>query len=172
MHRCLAIVLAGAMVALAMGQAQTQVELKIVKYDELCTAIKGLKGQVVVVDVWANWCHPCKAAFPHLVDLHEKYAKKGLIAVSVSLDFPPDKTEVVKFLQNHRARFANFLLDVDQETWQQKFHAYGPPLVFVFNRDGKWTQFKDEKAYPEVEKLIRELLRVEMKTNEQISTSK
>src|SRR5581483_8496522 len=106
MRRCMALLLAMAMVGLAMGQSEEKVQLHIVTYDELCTAIDRLKGQVVVVDVWANWCHPCKAAFPHLVDLHEKYAKKGLIAVSISLDFPSDKAEVVKFLQNHRAHFA------------------------------------------------------------------
>src|SRR5579863_6480737 len=155
MRPCLAVVLVGAMTALALAQPEEKVQLRVVKYDGLCDAINGLKGQVVVVDIWANWCHPCKAVFPHLVELHEKYAKDGLKAVSVSLDFPPDTAEVVKFLQSHRAHFANYLLDVDQETWQQKFHTYGPPLVFVFGRDGKWTQFKGEKAYPEVDKFVR-----------------
>jgi thiol-disulfide isomerase/thioredoxin len=166
MHKCLALVLAGGMAALALAQPQDKIELRAVKYDALCDAINGLKGKVVVVDVWASWCHPCKAAFPHLVELHEKYAKDGLMAVSISLDASADKEEArkwkddaLKFLQSHRARFDNFLLDEDQELWQKKFHVPGPPVVFVFNRAGKWTQFRDEKAYPEIEKLVAELLR-------------
>jgi thiol-disulfide isomerase/thioredoxin len=164
MHRCLAVLLAGAMAALSLGQPQDKIELKVVKYDELGDAINHLKGKVVVVDIWAYWCHPCKAEFPHLVELHEKYAKDGLIAVSISLDFPPDKTEVkaevVKFLESKGAKFTNFLLAEaeDQEFWQKKFHTVGPPLVFVFNREGKWTQFKGEKAYGDVENLVRDLL--------------
>jgi thiol-disulfide isomerase/thioredoxin len=158
MQRCLAVLLVAGMTALALAGPEEKIQLKIVKYDGLCDAINNLKGQVVVVDVWANWCHPCKAAFPHLVELHEKYAKQGLVAVSVSLDEPPDQPKALKFLESHGAHFTNLLLDVDQETWQKKFHVFGPPVMFVFNRDGKWTQFKDEKAYPQVEKLVRDLL--------------
>jgi thiol-disulfide isomerase/thioredoxin len=146
------------MAALAIAQPAEKIQLKIVKPDGLSSAINGFKGQVVVVDIWAYWCHPCKAAFPHLVDLHEKYAKDGLVAVSVSLDEPPDLGKALKFLEEHRANFTNLLLDVDQDAWQEKFHIKGPPTVFVFNREGKWTQFKGEKAHPEVEKLVRELL--------------
>jgi thiol-disulfide isomerase/thioredoxin len=170
MHKCLAVVLASGMAALALGQPQEKIELRTVKYDALCDAINGLKGKVVVVDVWASWCHPCKAAFPNLVKLHEKYAKEGLIAVSISLDSSSDKEEdrrwkqdAMKFLQDKGARFTNFLLDEEQEVWQKKFHVNGPPVVFVFNREGKWTQFREDKAnpeiYPEVEKLVIELLR-------------
>jgi thiol-disulfide isomerase/thioredoxin len=157
-HGLSAACLVVAMAALALAEPEEKIQLKIVKYDGLCNAIQNLKGQIVVVDVWANWCHPCKAAFPHLVEMHEKYARDGLIAVSVSLDEPPDKEKALQFLRSHGAHFANFLLDVDQDTWQQKFHIHGPPTVFVFDRDGKWTQFKDEKAYPDVEKLVRDLL--------------
>jgi thiol-disulfide isomerase/thioredoxin len=134
MHRCLAVVLAAAMAAVSLGQSQDKIELKVLKYDGLSDAIHNLKGKVVVADVWANWCHPCKAAFPHLVELHEKHAKDGLIAVSISLDSPPEKAEVVKFLQSRGAKFTNLLLDEDQEFWQKKFHIPGPPVVFVFNR--------------------------------------
>ena len=166
MHKCLALVLAGAMTALALSGPEEKIELKAVKYDALCDAINGLKGKVVVVDVWANWCHPCKAAFPHLVELHEKHAKDGLIAVSISLDASAEKEEglrwkadALKFLQTHRATFTNLLLDEDQEFWQKKFHVFGPPVVFVFDREGKWTQFKGENVHADVEKLVTELLR-------------
>lgn len=154
----LAVVLAGAMAALALGQPQEKIELTVVKYDALSDAINNLKGKVVVVDVWANWCHPCKAAFPHLVELHEKHAKDGLIAVSISLDEPPDKAGAIKFLQSRGAKFSNYLLDEEQEFWQKKFHVPGPPVVFVFNREGKWTQFRGENVHADVEKLVTELL--------------
>jgi thiol-disulfide isomerase/thioredoxin len=161
---CLAVLLAVAMTAIALGQPEDKIELRVVKYETLSDAINNLKGEVVVVDVWAYWCHPCKAEFPNLVRLHEKYAKDGMHAVSISLDFPADdakvNAEVIKFLQSRGAKFTNFLLvgAEDNEFWQKKFHAYGPPLVFVFDREGHWTQFKGEKAYGDVEKLVRELL--------------
>jgi len=98
---------------------------------------------------------PCKKEFPQLVELHSKYAMEGLTAISVSLDEPEEKGKkerVVSFLTNTKATFTNFILDESQEFWQKKFDFMGPPCVFVFNRQGKWKQFKDIENYQEVEK--------------------
>src|SRR5260370_16426178 len=67
------------------------IDVKIVNYPQLAQAIRENKGKVIVVDFWANWCVPCKREFPTLVKLHEKYAKYGLVAVSVNLNDPPLK---------------------------------------------------------------------------------
>jgi thiol-disulfide isomerase/thioredoxin len=55
-----------------------EVQLQIVKRKGLDEELKKLRGQVVVLDVWADFCRPCKQEFPHLVALHKKYAGKGL----------------------------------------------------------------------------------------------
>src|SRR3954466_14751176 len=66
--------------------APPPVAVKVVRYDGLTDLVKQNKGKVVVVDFWADYCVPCKREFPKLVALHEKHAKAGLVAVSVSLD--------------------------------------------------------------------------------------
>ena len=41
-------------------------------------------GKVYVVEFWATWCGPCVASMPHLVELQNKYADKGVQVISIS----------------------------------------------------------------------------------------
>jgi len=48
--------------------------------------LSSLKGKYVVVDFWASWCAPCRAAVPELLELYAKYKEKGLEIVGVTND--------------------------------------------------------------------------------------
>lgn len=94
--------------------------------------------------------------FPHLVEMHKKYAKDGFAAVSVSLDPPADTGKVTAFLEKREAKFTNLLLDESDTDWQAKLKIDGPPLIAVYDRDGKEVMRAQE--YEGVEKLVVELL--------------
>lgn len=108
----------------------------------------------------------CKREFPHLVEMHKKYADQGLAAVSVALDDPADtdaRDSALKFLKARKATFTNLLLDEKAEVWQEKLGLAGPPRIYVFNRDGKYKKFEandiDEGGYPAIERLVVEWLK-------------
>ena len=96
--------------------------------------------------------------------MHNKLAKDGLVAISVTLDDPDDKEakgRALKFLQKQKATFKNFQLLDDSSVWQEKLKISGPPCVYVFNRENQWAaKLEGEKVdYAEIEKLVRELLK-------------
>jgi thiol-disulfide isomerase/thioredoxin len=143
--------------------APPSIPLDTVRYDDLADRIVALQGRVVVVDFWADYCKPCKDAFPHLVELHEKYGSRGLAAVSVSLDDAHDdaaRERVRKFLAAKGASFANYVLDEKYELWQAKLKIDGPPCVFVFDRRGRLVKrYHDRVDYAEIDRLVVDLLK-------------
>jgi thiol-disulfide isomerase/thioredoxin len=103
------------------------------------------RGKVILVDFWAYFCVPCKKGFPHVVAMHKKHAKEGLVVVSVSLDpidDPASRNDALAFLKKAGAEFTNLYLEEPADFWQKKLGFPGPPCYFVFNRQGQWTKFE------------------------------
>ena len=121
--------------------AEPEVKLVPIKYDDLVKSIaKAKKAKLTVVDAWATWCGPCKENFPHLVDMHRKYADKGLVAVSVSLDEndkPKKVSEAQAFLVEKKATFRNYILTDPMDVAFEKLDITAIPAVFLFGPDGK-----------------------------------
>lgn len=53
--------------------------------------LEGMKGKVVLIDVWATWCGPCKAEIPHLKKLEAEMKNSQVEFVSISVDEEKDK---------------------------------------------------------------------------------
>jgi hypothetical protein len=104
---------------------------------------------------------------PHLVQMRDKYARDGLVVITVNLDDPADqglKTKVTGFLERVKITLTNVMLDEKQEVWEKKFHFSGElPTTFIFNRAGKYVRFptEDKPAFDhtDVEKVVVEFLK-------------
>jgi len=91
--------------------------------------------------------------------MHEKYAKDGLVCMSVSMDEKDQRATALKFLEQKKATFSNYLLDEPGEVWEAKLGATAPPTVLIFDRDGKRVKkFTAPVSYAEVEKAVIEVL--------------
>jgi thiol-disulfide isomerase/thioredoxin len=148
----------------AAQSSENGVELKAVKYADLVKAVRAQRGKVIVIDVWADFCIPCKREFHNLVELNRQYGDKGLVCMSVTVDPPEGKEGALRFLKKSKATFANYFLDEKAALWQDRWGIKGPPAVFVFDRQGrraaKFDSEDPEKplSYEDVKKLVPKLL--------------
>lgn len=52
--------------------------------------LKSKKGTVLLVNLWATWCGPCRHEIPELEKIHAKYASQGFAVVGISVDDPAE----------------------------------------------------------------------------------
>jgi thiol-disulfide isomerase/thioredoxin len=95
-------------------------------------SLNQLKGSVVVMDFWATWCGPCKAAMPHVQKLHEEFKGKGVKIFGVNTwerDGDP-----VKYMKDNNYTYGLLLEGDDVAT---AYKVSGIPTFYVIDRDGK-----------------------------------
>jgi len=94
--------------------------------------LDALRGQPLLVDFWASWCTPCRASFPWLARMQQRYAAHGLRVVAINLD--KDRADAAAFL----ARIpAPFTVAFDPAgTTAEAFHVKAMPSTFLVSREG------------------------------------
>lgn len=61
------------------------------------------------INIWATWCGPCVAEFPELVTIYRMYRRRPFEFISISADFPKNRTDVQAFLKKQQASNRNYL---------------------------------------------------------------
>ncbi len=108
-------------------------DLTLEDLDGNAVSLKDHLGSVVLVNLWATWCPPCKEEMPTLQAFYEKYKKDGFVLIAIDQE---ETLEVVKpFVEEFGMTFPIWL-DID---WlaQREFNTSSLPSSYVIDRNGR-----------------------------------
>lgn len=93
-----------------------------------------LRGRVVLLNVWATWCYPCRAEMPAMAALYRLYGAKEFTIVAVASD-PQGREVVGPFAEAHDLPFP-ILLD-PQNTLVEHLNLPGIPTSYLLDPQGR-----------------------------------
>jgi peroxiredoxin len=103
-------------------------------------ALTDHRGDVVLLNVWATWCKPCREEIPALDSLYREFGPRGLVVVGVSIDVLTDTIRIAGFARDLGATYHLWLDPEDRVS--TTFRAIGVPASYLVDRDGvlRWKQ--------------------------------
>ena len=98
------------------------------------------RGKVVLLNIWATWCHPCRQEIPELQAMHTRYAARGLELIGVSVDTDGSDDAIRSFMTDFKMTFPVWR-DPDERV-STTFLAIGVPATFLIDRNGvlRWRK--------------------------------
>ena len=119
-----------------------------------------LEGKVVLLNIWATWCAPCRAEIPYLQSLYERHRGNGFEIVGVSVDARGQDAAIREFAKEYRMTYPIWR-DPDERV-NARFLAIGVPSTYLIDRDGvlRWKHLGTLRATsPGFQAALEEVLR-------------
>ena len=140
----------------AEGGKYINFELKDINGKETLFSTIVEKNKYTLLDFWASWCNPCRKAMPEIKKIYEKYGKKGLAVVSLSLD--TDENAWKKAVNDLGMTWTQ-LCNPDGGS-NQVGQAYGVefiPTVVIIDKEGKIVSrgLESEALAAKIEELMK-----------------
>lgn len=95
-------------------------------------------GRVMIVDIWATWCPPCRAEVPHFVELQEEYEDQGLSVIGINYEGGSEEEAIEAIADFTDDIPVNYPLLIGDEATQSQipnFNAF--PTTLFIDRDGQ-----------------------------------
>jgi thiol-disulfide isomerase/thioredoxin len=127
--------------------------------DGKTVTMASLKGKVVLIDVWATWCKPCKEEIPYLKKLEEEMKGKDIAIISLSTDAVSDKDKWLKMIKDENLGGIQLFAGGPGNEFSQYYKVNAIPRFLVFDKQGKIVTVDSPRpSNPELKTLLQKEL--------------
>ena len=102
--------------------------------DEKKVTLSELRGKIVLINLWATWCPPCRAEMPALENAYEQYKDSGVLILGLNVTNQDSEKDIPPFVKEFGLTFP-ILLDRDGSA-SALYQLRGLPTTFFVNRAG------------------------------------
>jgi cytochrome c biogenesis protein CcmG/thiol:disulfide interchange protein DsbE len=104
-------------------------------------SLRSLHGDVVLLNLWATWCVPCRTETPYLQSLFEERRDEGFRIVGISLDTGDAADQVAAFAEEYGVTYT--ILHDPQMRGMELYQILGLPATFLIDREGvlRWMRY-------------------------------
>ncbi|MFC0473380.1 TlpA disulfide reductase family protein [Halalkalibacter kiskunsagensis] len=115
-------------------------------------------GDIIILNMWASWCEPCRDEMPDLMDLQRDYSEEGLTILTVNMQtFERTLQDAPNFIEELEITLPVFF-DVEGVV-ADRYKIIGMPITYIIGRDGTIEHFiRGEVHYDGLESLIQPML--------------
>ena len=103
--------------------------------------LASLRGEVVLLNLWATWCVPCRQETPYLEQIYQEQKERGFRVVGVSLDTGDAEDDIAAFMERYGVTYT--ILHDPQMRGLDLYQAPGLPATFMIDREGvlRWVRY-------------------------------
>lgn len=111
---------------------------------DLHEMVRTSEAEVVIVNIWATWCAPCREEFPEYIEFAREYRDEGARLWFVSVDDEEQMPAVEEFLQEQGVAWQTYLKEGPASRFIPAMHgdwSGALPATFIFRSDGSLVTY-------------------------------
>jgi thiol-disulfide isomerase/thioredoxin len=122
--------------------------------------LEDLRGKVVMLDFWAIDCQYCAETLPHIMKLHEKYSKQGLVIIGVHtprMDHEKDVNKVRQAVARKRIPYP-VVVDNNYQIWTDYLCSAWPSQYIIDQEGVIQLSHGGTERYEDMDQVVQKLL--------------
>jgi thiol-disulfide isomerase/thioredoxin len=118
--------------------AEKVAQAQMKNLDGTTSKVADMKGKVLLLNMWATWCGPCRGEMPALVKMQDEHRERGFEIIGLNTDDGDTKEMIDKFAAEMKLNYKLVWAPTEMQAALLKISNFGGiPQSFIVDRDGK-----------------------------------